>query len=77
MNLLEIVQSQFGKYVISIMLGLGLATLLRRSCKDKKCMVFVPPDVSSLKEDIYEYNSKCYKYEPSSVACDTGKIAIQ
>jgi len=77
MNLLELVQSQFGKYVISLMLGLGLATLLRRSCKDKKCMVFVPPDVSSLKEDIYEYNNKCYKYEASSEACNSAKIVIQ
>jgi hypothetical protein len=77
MNLLQIVQSQFGKYVISIMLGLGLATLLRRSCKDRKCMMFVPPDMSSLKEDIYEYDGKCYKYEASSVACNDNKIAIQ
>lgn len=76
MNLLQLVQSQFGKYVISVMLGLGLATLLRRSCKDKKCMMFSPPKMDTLQDDIYEYNGGCYKYTASSVACNKDKVLV-
>lgn len=77
MNLMELVQSQFGRYVISIMLGLGLATIFRKSCKDKRCLFFVPPEVDSLKEDTYEYDHKCYKYEAVPVKCDSKKILVK
>lgn len=77
MNLLNLVQTRFGKYVISIMLGLGLASIFRRSCKNKQCLVFVPPNMETLKDDIYEYNGKCYKYESHSVACDKAKTLVK
>lgn len=77
MNLLNLVQNRFGKIVISIMLGLGLASLFRRSCANKKCLVFVPPDMKSIKDDIYKYNGKCYKYKSEAVRCDKTKTLVQ
>ena len=76
MNLLDLVKSQFGKYVMSIMLGLGLATIFRRTCKDRKCLVFVPPEMDSLSKDIYEYNGKCFKYEAKGIACDKTRTTV-
>lgn len=77
MNLLNLVQTQFGKYVMSIILGLGLASIFRRSCTNKKCLVFVPPDMATLKDDIYEYDGRCYKYRSKAVKCDKSKTMIQ
>lgn len=77
MNLLNIVQTKFGKYVISIMLGLGLASLFRKNCTHKKCLVFVPPDMETIKDDIYSYNGKCYKYKSSAVKCDVTKTVVK
>lgn len=77
MNLLNLVQTQFGKYVISIMLGLGLASIFRRSCSNKKCLMFVPPDMTTLKDDVYEYDNKCYKYKSHAVKCDKSKTMVQ
>jgi hypothetical protein len=76
MNLLNIVQTKFGKYVISIMLGLGLASIFRRSCSNGKCLMFVPPDMATIKDDVYEYNNKCYQYRPHSVKCDKTKTIV-
>jgi hypothetical protein len=77
MNLLKLVQSKFGNIVISIMLGLGLASLFRRSCANKKCLVFVPPDMKNLNDDIYKYNGKCYKYKSEAVRCDKTKTLVK
>jgi hypothetical protein len=76
MNLLHLVQTQFGKYVMSIILGLGLASIFRRTCSNKKCLMFVPPDMATLKDDIYEYDGKCYKYQSHAVKCDKSKTLV-
>ena len=36
MNLKRLIYSDVGRIVISIILGLGLATLFRRVCKERK-----------------------------------------
>ena len=76
MYLTRLVQNKFGRYLISIMLGLGLASLFRRFCKNKKCLVFVPPQMKTLKDDIYKHNGKCYKYRSESVKCDKTKTLV-
>ena len=35
-NISKFVKSNTGKYVVSILLGLGLATIFREACKDNK-----------------------------------------
>ena len=63
--------SLFGRILISILLGLGLATLFRKVCKDRKCMVFKAPDISNIKDKIFKYNDKCYQYTEKSQSCKT------
>ena len=38
MYIKRFIYSKFGRYVISILLGLGLATLFRRACKERNCL---------------------------------------
>ena len=40
MELKKIMNSSQGKIIISIILGLGLATMFKRVCKGRKCIVF-------------------------------------
>jgi hypothetical protein len=63
--------SLFGRILISVLLGLGLATLFRKVCKDRKCMVFRAPDISNIKDKIFKYNDKCYQYTEKSESCKT------
>ena len=43
MNFKRLINTSLGKIIISIMLGLGLATLFRKVCKDKNCITFKGP----------------------------------
>ena len=40
MEIKRLIHSGFGKVIIPILLGLGLATMFRKVCKDRNCVVF-------------------------------------
>ena len=61
--------TETGKYVMSILLGLGLATLFRHVCKDKNCMIFHAPPLDNFKDKIFKSNGKCVKYNPVATKC--------
>jgi hypothetical protein len=69
LHLKEIINSARGKYVLSILLGLGLATLFRRACKDRNCLVFRAPKISEIKGKIFGHNDKCYTYTEKNSTC--------
>lgn len=66
----RIINSERGKIVFSILLGLGLATLFRQSCNSNKCLVFKAPPLDQIKNKIFNYNNKCYKFTERSVSCN-------
>lgn len=66
----NIVNSKRGKIVFSILLGFGLATLFRQSCKSNKCLIFKAPSLDKIKNKVFNYNNKCYKFTETSVSCN-------
>ena len=64
------------KYLISILIGLGLATIFRKSCKNDDCYVFKGPYSSEILDKIYSFNDKCYKFYPKSITCNTKEQQI-
>lgn len=62
--------------MISILLGLGLATLFRKVCTDKNCITFSGPVISDVDGKIYQYGDKCYKYVAKAASCDTTKKIV-
>jgi hypothetical protein len=72
----KFVHSQTGKYVMSLLLGFGLASLFRNVCKDKNCIIFHAPALEEIKNKIYKYNDKCYKYNFEQNKCDLNKKII-
>lgn len=77
MNLLKLIQSKLGRFIVSVILGLGLATLFRKSCKSKECTIFLAPNISSIKDDVYSFDSKCVKYKEKAVKCDNNHVVIK
>ena len=49
MNIRRLIYSKFGKNIISILLGLGLATIFRKACTDRNCMIFKAPEIEKIK----------------------------
>ena len=73
MNFKRLIYSNIGRMVISILLGLGLASLFRRVCRDKSCIKFNGPIISMENDKIYKFNEKCYKYTYEPNKCNETK----
>ena len=71
-RLLDLLNSDRGSIVVSVILGLGLASLFRQTCK-RNCVVIKAPDLAQLRRNVYEIDGTCYKYTPRAVACETPK----
>lgn len=65
-----------GQFFISVLLGLGLAALFRKVCKDKNCMQFKGPILSEVESKTFKHGNKCYTYSIEPVACDKMKKII-
>ena len=68
----NILQNPVTKIIISIIWGLGLATLFQRICKDRNCIVLKGPNPNKIKDKIFKYNNKCYIYHPELSNCEEG-----
>lgn len=68
--LTDTIQDQKGQIIISIIWGLGLATLFRKVCKGRNCIVIEGPNPSELNDKIFLFNSKCYKYKSENTNCN-------
>jgi hypothetical protein len=77
MYLERFVHSKAGKVLMSIILGLGLATIFRQACKGKRCRINLSPPIDELDENTYKINNKCYVFEKNSVSCDKNKRTIK
>ena len=54
-NIAQSLHSSKGRIIISIILGLGLASLFRRVCNDRNCMVFKGPSL----EEVNNNKTQC------------------
>ena len=73
MHLTRFLHTQSGKYIMSALLGFGLATLFRTVCKGKNCIVFKAPPMDEIEDKVYKHQDKCYKFTPVTTKCDAQK----
>lgn len=59
-----------GKIIISIILGIGLASLFRKSCESRNCFVFRAPKLEQVESTVYKHDDKCYQFKPKSTKCN-------
>ena len=76
MYIRRLIYSDIGKYVISILLGLGIATLFRRACKDRSCLVFRGASINKVKDQIFKFGDKCYIFTPEIGKCHESKQTL-
>ena len=55
MNFKRLLHTELGITFISILMGLGLATLFRKVCNDKNCIIFNGPVIDSVTGKTYRY----------------------
>ena len=76
MNVQRLLNTEYGRMIISILLGLGLASLFRKVCTDKNCIVFNGPIIGDVEGKTYKYGDKCYKYSVNADKCDSTKRIV-
>ena len=52
MNIKRLIHGKFSKYVISAIIGIGLATLFRKACNSRNCLVFKAPSIDKIKNQV-------------------------
>lgn len=67
----NIMETDYGAILISIVLGLGLAAMFRKVCKNGHCVIIKGPSPQEIQEHIYRIENNCYKYTPKVVNCDS------
>ena len=77
MHLSKFFNSYTGKIIMSVILGIGLATLFRTSCKGKNCIVLYAPNLEEVDGKIFKQDNKCYKFSTSSIKCDANKKSVK
>lgn len=73
----KIIHSTVGRYIISILLGLGLATLFRKVCNDRSCMVFYAPPSKEVDGKVFEFDNECYTFKARGSMCHKHKETIK
>jgi len=76
MHLTKFVHSETGRYVMSILLGFGLATLFRQVCVGKSCTTYNAPPIEEIDDQTYLFDDECYKIQKTAVKCDPKKEII-
>lgn len=72
MNITNLFKTENGKIIVSIIIGLGFATMFRQSCYRNSCYIIQGPKKNQLKY-YYRIEDKCYKYNPYSINCPSYK----
>ena len=72
----RILNTSIGVNIISIILGLGLASLFRKSCNNKECYKFVGPKFENIEKKVYKFEDSCYTFEPSAHSCTSSNKVV-
>lgn len=76
MYLDKFVHSYTGKIIMSVLLGIGLATFFREVCKGKRCQIIAAPPMEEIEDQFYKINGKCYTFEQKAINCEKNKKTV-
>ena len=76
----NIMYTDRGRFILSIILGLGLATIFRNYCKGKNCYDFIGPKQNEIKDQVFSFdsnNDQCYTMREKTVNCNKNKKIVK
>jgi hypothetical protein len=69
-GMMRLLHTHNGRYAISFILGIGLASLFRKICNDRNCIVFKAPPMDEVTKNTYAHGDKCYTFKEKMVKCN-------
>ena len=70
MKAIEFMKTPNGKIMSSIILALGLASLLRMSFKNANMVILNGPPIDKTEGKIFSFDNKCYNYTTIATSCN-------
>jgi len=68
-RVINFMQTSHGRVVVSIVLALGLASLLRMSLQNANMVILNGPPLSQTDGKIFSFDNKCYSYKTVMTSC--------
>lgn len=68
-NFDSILSNPMGSLIISVILGLGIAAMFRKVCKDRDCIVYRGVKPKEIEGNVYEFDNKCYQFKKINSRC--------
>jgi hypothetical protein len=63
-------EKKYQKIIISIILGLGIASLFRSACETRNCITIEGPKIDTVENSIYKFGNNCYKFKSINTPCN-------
>lgn len=67
--MLYLLKSKLAKIILSVIWGLGLASLFKKVCKERECIICRAPNTKDLNNNTYQFSGKCFQFEPELSYC--------
>lgn len=65
----DFMSNNVGCIVVSVLLGLGLATMFHKVCVGRDCVIVKGPSVDYVTRHIWRSGQDCFKYKVQKVKC--------
>ena len=65
----NLLSNNFGRILVSCILGLALASLFKKVCVDDDCLIIKSDPNWNLNNKIFKENNKCFKFKPKTSSC--------
>ena len=72
-GILRLLETHTGQVIFSLILGIGLAALFQRVCKDGHCIIIQGPPLDEVENKIFKQEDKCYRYRAETTTCESDK----
>ena len=69
MKLLKVLNTKIGSVIVSIILGLALASLFKKTCNTNNCVIIKGPPLKQIEGKVFAFDNKCYKYKAEAATC--------
>lgn len=76
MDISSFMSSKTGSYLISMVLGFGLATLVTGTCRGAQCTVLKAPDPQAYEQDTFKYDGRCWRFSSDAASCNSKRAIV-
>lgn len=73
-NLNKFVKTKTGRNIMSIILGLGIASLFRKMCTNSDCVRMFAVPLKQIQDKIFKVGESCSQYKYEIAKCGDGDL---